>query len=463
MTYQEASQFLFSLIDYETIPGAQFYRGLKLERVKHLLRALGDPHYDLRCIHIAGTKGKGSVAAMLAYVLAAGAQRVGLFTSPHLYSFRERIRILDSDVLGLSYGHDGSRTLFEGMISEEDFAGIIGRVQEKITLLDIRKFGKVTFFEVLTAAALLYFKEKKVDYAVLETGVGGRLDATNLVYPLVSVITGISFDHMHLLGETIEEIAAEKAGIIKPKTYVVIQPQLQPARSVLIERCRALGAFPVEVGIDIVYKEEEVSKTYQAFSAKGALGGYERFRIPLIGRHQLINAATVLAVIDALRLYNLSIYSEAIAEGFSFVKWPVRAEIVSRAPHTILDGAQNAASMQALFDTIERHFGGEHKRLTVIIGLSKEKDVRRIAEVLSRYPCSCIVTRAHHPRAMDPEDLRGLLEERRILTTVFPAPEEAIGYALNEAEPGTIIVITGSLFLAAEARTYFIKTPVTVT
>lgn len=442
MTYPETVQYLESFINYEKIEDYPYKESIKLERVKSFLAALGNPQDNLQCLHIAGTKGKGSTCAFLAYILRQAGYTVGLYTSPHLSDFRERIRILNP----LPAGRISSATEdFEGMISEAEVAGLVDRLKPLVQNYNkYSEYGPLSFFEVYTSLALLYFKEKKVDFAVLETGLGGRLDATNVVNPLVAAITPISYEHTQKLGNTLKEIAAEKAGIIKNKDQVVISaPQEEEAMQVIQNRCREAKIKLYEVGRSIGYK-----KTRNGFRVKGVFGEYLDLKIKLLGKHQLINATVALGAIEGLRLHNIDIGIGAIREGLYNTAWPGRCEVVSRAPLIVLDGAQNIASMKALKETIKENFA--YKRLILVLGISSDKDIKGICSEIYDLPDVVVLTKADNPRAMEPAALAKYFngKETQITDNVREAKELARSLAKKE----DLILACGSLFVVGEFR-----------
>ncbi len=449
MTYPETIQYLESFINYEKIALYPYKESLKLERIEGFLATLGNPQDSLKCVHIAGTKGKGSTCVFISYILRQAGFKVGLYTSPHLSNFRERIRILSlrSQVSGLRSSDD-----FEGMISERELTDLVKRLKPKIENYNKNsKYGPLSFFEVYTALAFIYFKEKKVDFTVLETGLGGRLDATNVVSPLICAITPISYEHTQKLGNTLREIATEKAGIIKyqkskikyQKLIVITAPQEQEVGTVIRQKCKEVGAKLYEVGKDITYK-----KINGAFEIKGIFERYKNLKIRLIGEHQLINACVALGVIEALRFYDFKVSPSALKEGFYNTVWPGRCEVVSKKPLIVLDGAQNVASAKGLKETIKSNF--KFKRLILVLGISKDKDIKGICNQLRDLADSAILTKANSPRAANPKDLSKYFIEMKTFLT-FDV-KEALSLAKKKANAKDLILVTGSLFVVGEAR-----------
>ena len=439
MTYQEVLKYLESFVNLEKTGEYNYITSLKLERMKRLAALLGDPQNATRSIHIAGSKGKGSTASYVHSILKNADFKVGLYTSPHLVTFRERIRIDDE------------------LISEEDLSRILEEI--KGVLESSMKDDRPTFFEVYTAIAYIYFKEKKVDFAVYEVGLGGRLDATNLIEPLVSAITPISYEHTDKLGDTLEAIAAEKCGIIKNDSICVSAPQEARALETIEAICRDRRARLILVGRDIKFKELESNENSNIFDIDGIFKKYPRLSTLLIGAHQIINAATAIGIIEALGLRNINISSDAVKRGVEGAKWEGRLEVLGRSPLVVVDGAHNRASSRALADAVKKIF--KNKRITLIFGASKDKDVEGMLEELLPISNSIILTKSKvADRAMDP----ALIEEI-VLATHLPkiahaverisGIEEAIDKALAGSGKEDMVLITGSLFIVADAKGYY--------
>ncbi|OGX15070.1 MAG: hypothetical protein A2166_06545 [Omnitrophica WOR_2 bacterium RBG_13_41_10] len=453
MTYRETVKYLESFINYEKIASWPYRESLKLERLRDFLAEIGNPQDSLKCIHLAGTKGKGSTCAFIAYILKASGFKVGLYTSPHLSDFRERIRILNP---ASSIQHPASS--FEGMISQEELASLVEELKPAIEKYNQgSQYGPLSFFEVYTALAFAYFKKKKIDFAVLETGLGGRLDATNVVNPLVCAITSISYDHTHKLGNTIKEISAEKAGIIKrqkPKgkrqnLIVVSAPQEKEAIEVISARCKQENAKLYLVGKDLTFVGNR-----ENFKVNGIFHRYPDLKIRLIGKHQLINAAVGVGTIEALSHYDIKISIDAIRKGLSDTLWPGRCEIINRVPLVVLDGAQNVSSSVALKDAIKENF--KYKNLILILGISKDKDIPGICSELTSLADELILTQAKNPRAARADFLEKVIKKQTPgfrkpvikTTTVAEAKTKALSLAKNQ----DLILVCGSLFVVGEFR-----------
>jgi len=451
MTYREAIKYLESFINYEQIPSYPYKESLGLERVKGFLENIGNPHLGLRCLHLAGTKGKGSTCAFLTYILREAGFKVGLYTSPHLVDFRERIRILKSGVKTVD--------TFEGAIPKKSLAFLTDKLKPAIDKFNAQsEYGLLTFFEVYTALAFVYFKEENVDFAVLETGLGGRLDATNVVEPLVCLITPISYEHMDKLGHTLREIAGEKAGIIKVRSSwlvgrrlnVVTAPQEKETMQVIRNRCRITGAKLYVVGKDIRYNSVHGSW----FMVHGAQRKYPRLKTRLLGEHQAMNAAAAIGAIEALREYGVNINAARIKKGIENTIWPGRCEVVSREPSVVLDGAQNAASAHVLRKAIKDNF--EYNKLILVLGVSGDKDAAGICGELCPLAETIILTQADSSRAMDVDDIEKIVHgswfmvHGKVIKT--RSVKEAKRIALKLAGKQDLILVTGSLFVVGEFR-----------
>ncbi len=445
MTYPETTQYLESFINYENIPAYPYKESLTLERIRGFLEAIGSPQYSLKCIHVAGTKGKGSTCAFLTYILRQAGYKVGLYTSPHLSDFRERIRILKrSSVVSRQSQED-----FEGAISKDALNDLTETLRPAIDKYNKNsKYGSLSFFEVYTALAFIYFKEKKVDFAVLETGLGGRLDATNVVNPLACVITPISYEHTQKLGNTLREIATEKAGIIKScQPIVITAPQGKEAMEVIRNKCVKVGAKLYAVGKDITFKVQG-----SGFRVQGLTARYKNLRIGLLGRHQLINAAVAIGATEALGNYGINVSAGSIKKGLYNTVWPGRCEVIAKNPFIVLDGAQNVASSKALKQTIKESF--KYKKLILVLGISSDKDIKGICSQLYDLADTVILTQSHNPRAAKSEVLAGYFNGKD--TCITANITEAGGFASGIAQKEDLVLVTGSLFVVGEFRRFII-------
>ncbi|MFH1199041.1 MAG: folylpolyglutamate synthase/dihydrofolate synthase family protein [Candidatus Omnitrophota bacterium] len=443
MYYPAAIKYLELFINYEKISDYPYKESLKLERIRNFLDLIGRPQDHLKCIHVAGTKGKGSTCAFIAYILREAGFKTGLYTSPHLIDFRERIRILSEDDLRIPR-RERSRPFptlrsapkdFEGMISRADLVKTLESIRPEIEKFNkTSEYGPLTFFEAYTALAFEYFKDKKTDFVVLETGLGGRLDATNVVNALVSVITPVSYEHTQKLGKTLKKIAGEKAGIIKDhrpqttdhrlKTIVVSAPQEKEAQSVIRKRCK-------EAGVKLI----EINKP-------------EKIKINLIGRHQLINATVALNAIKTLKEHGFRISNAAIKNGLAKTIWPGRCEVIAKKPTVVVDGAQNIASARAIKEAIKENF--KYNKLILILGISDDKDIKGICAELYGLADIVILTKSNNPRAAKPEMIAQCFKDKEIKITQSIKEVKNVVYKL--AGKKDLILVTGSLFVVGEFR-----------
>ncbi len=452
MNYLQVTKYLDSFINYENNTDYKYKVSLKLERVKGFLELIGNPHKSFRSIHIAGTKGKGSTCVFCAYILRGLGYKTGLYTSPHLNSIRERVRILPTQ--------KNNEDVFEGIIPEKDFCLLVEELKPKIDAYSQNSiYGPLSYFEIITSIAFMYFKKQKVDFAVLETGLGGRLDATNIVEPLVCGITTIGFDHMDKLGNTLNKIAQEKAGIIKKNNrylypIVVSAIQNKVVNKVLIDKCKKEQLLLWEVGKDIVFKMRGQNNNYQIFDVRGIFGEIENLKIKLLGEYQVINASVALGIIFALeKLNQLKFNLRKIKKALWLTQWPVRFEVISTNPKIVLDGAHNQESMQVLVKTVKEKFS--KNRVVFILGVSQDKDIKNICNYLLRQDFKIILTKSDNPRAANPQDIAGFLrgEDVTLTKNIRCALKMAQECAINN----TVIVVAGSIFLAAEARRILLK------
>ena len=374
---------------------------------------------------------------MIASILTRAGYRTGLYTSPHLLSIRERIQI------------DGSP------IAEDTIAKLVEVMKPHVEIVnDSGGLGELTTFELLTALAFAYFREREVDYQVLETGLGGRLDATNVVKPEVCVITSVSFDHMDVLGDTLAQIATEKTGIIKSGSIVVCAPQPPEAMEVIVRVCRERGSRLVRVGSDVTWQRKAFSPEGQVFQLKGLMGDYE-INLPLLGEHQLENAATAVAVVEVLVERGAKISPESIAKGLTQVHWPGRLQILKREPWVIVDGAHNADSAGRLVSALKQYFNFE--RAFLIFGASSDKNIAGMVTELASFPDTVMVTQSRHPRAVAADRLVSEFSRYDVVPEVTENVASAVELALAGAKPADLICATGSLFIVAEVMEYMLK------
>jgi len=441
MTYEQALAFWYGRIDYERRqprPG-----DLKLDRMRALLRRLGDPHHRVRSIHVAGTKGKGSTSALLAAVLRAAGHRTGLFTSPHLSDISERVQV------------DGVP------ITRAEIAARMGEVAAAVAQLDAEgdPTRSPTFFEVITALGFVHFDCRRVDIAVLEVGLGGRFDSTNVCEPLVSVVTNISYDHMALLGDTISEIAFQKAGIIKRRVPVVTTAD-DPEALAVIESVAAESLAPLTVvGRDVGWTHEPAAP-FEAGAVWVTTDRHDWGRLPLAlhGGHQGANAAGVVAAVERLRNAGLTIPERAVYNGFRDVVWPARLELLCRRPVVVLDCAHNVASAEALVRTLRATFPVTGRR-HLIFASSTDKQIPEMLAVLAPEFDHFHLTRYQsNPRSADPAGVANALRTLgRSRIHIHETPDDAWRAAWSRAGPEDGIVIAGSVFLAGELRPLMVQ------
>ncbi|MEA1950144.1 MAG: folylpolyglutamate synthase/dihydrofolate synthase family protein [Planctomycetota bacterium] len=455
-TRQAAVDFLFGRIDYERALAVPYRtREFKLDRMRRLLALLDNPQRGLGIVHVAGTKGKGSTASFLSRVLMSAGFSVGLFTSPHLDRIEERLAV------------DGLPC------TADELVALVERLRPAVAIMDreaalaIEKTGDgvdgdadgndceggPTYFELATAMGLMHFADRKVDLAVLEVGLGGRLDSTNVCDPIVAVITSISLDHTRQLGDTLGKIAREKAGIIKPGVPVVSGVVATEPRDVIREVCRNEDAPLVELGQDFDYqyhagREPDGSR----MDFEGRSCRYESLRLGLLGRHQACNAAVSLAVVEQLRLGGWKISAAAVREGLAAARCAGRVEVLRRRPLVVVDTAHNRASIEALVETLDESF--EARRRILIFATTQEKDIEGMfAAMRGRFDRMLFTQYQHNPRGVPPLELN----ERWTATGEPPAdirenPEKAWQTALAWASTHDMICVAGSFYIVSELR-----------
>jgi dihydrofolate synthase/folylpolyglutamate synthase len=443
MNYEESVRSLLALGRELAAPQQARVQKFGLGNIASLSADLGNPHRTQPCVHIAGTNGKGSTAAMLEAILRAAGLRTGLYTSPHLERINERIRINGED------------------ISDASFAAAWTEVRASIELL--MAAGKLaahpTYFECLTAMAFFAFAAERLDFAVYEVGLGGRLDATNIVNPEVAIITPVDFDHENYLGHSIEEIAGEKAGIIKPGARVVGSSERPEARSVIARRCAELGARLVEV--DQAWRIESVRDSDGCYSAAvDSTDLSKRITVEpaLPGRFQIRNALAAATAACLLAESGFPVNDEAITRGIATVRWPGRLERLSIEPTLYLDGTHNPAGARELLKFWEENFKG--RRILLVYGAMRDKAVDEIAGLLFPIARSVILTEPRQPRAISAPLLAEMTRHLAVECTVVRDPEEALEHAWGIAGPRDAIFATGSLYLVGDLRSYWSKRPV---
>ncbi len=416
---------------------------LKLDRMRTLLARLGDPHRRLRCIHVAGTKGKGSTSALLASVLRTGGYRTGLFTSPHLCDVSERIQI------------DGVPISRDEIAQHMSAIAAIAREMDS----DEDSTHSPTFFEIITALGFLHFDHHRVELAVLEVGLGGRFDSTNVCEPLVSIITNVSYDHTAILGPSLSEIAFQKAGIIKPRIPVVTtadEPQVIDVIRTVAAECHA----PLRmVDRDFRWTRDD-GKPFETplVHVQIANRDWEEFPLGLFGRHQGANAAATVAAIECLREAGIRLADSAVATGMRDVVWPARMELLSRRPVVVLDCAHNVASMRALVETVGTSFPVTGRRSLVLSASSDKQIPEMLVELASAFDAFHLTRYRSNPRSADPETVADMLRTLgKSSISIHDTPEDAWRAARQLAGPNDGIVVAGSVFLAGELRPIMVR------
>ena len=437
LTYDAALRRLLSLADYERMAGlsapAPKY---DLARMRELAERLGRPQKTAPVLHVAGTKGKGSVAAMASSILRAAGLRVGLFTSPHLHTFRERVRV------------QGEPS------TEAQFASALARVWAHVEAMGAHApAGRPTTFEVLTAMAFDLFREERVDVQVVEVGLGGRLDATNVADSRVAVITPVSLDHTAILGHTVAEVAAEKAGIIKSPSPMVVAPQPAEAIAVIEGAASAARAPLVRVGHEVTVELREHDLSGQSVRIETPVRPYD-VRVPLLGAHQAENAAVAVAAVEAL---GLGVPEQAFADGLAAVRWDGRFQVLRSTPYVVVDGAHNAHSMSRLCEAVRDYLAPE--RTVVLFGCSTDKDLEAMVGELAGTAALAIVCRSRHPRAASPDRVADAFRRAGIDAREAADVGSALAEARAQAGPADLVLVTGSLFVVAEALEAWFSIP----
>ncbi len=437
MTYEEALAYIYGLLgERPRLP--QPYSPLKLERMRHLCALLDNPQRHFPAVLVAGTKGKGSTAAMIAAMVTAAGFRVGLYTKPHLVDFRERIRI------------NGE------LITPREVTALMAEIPAAIAHGAGRPGWPPTYFEVAAALAFLHFARSAVDLAIVEVGIGGRLDATNVVDPRVAVITTIDYDHTDLLGDDLRRIAAEDAGIIRPGGRVVTVPQPPAALEVLEKTASARDATLVRVGREIRYRTLRASPS----GVRCTIVGRQRYRdlvVPLMGRHQALNAAAAVGAVEMLAEAGFAVSVAAIRSGLAGLHWPARIEIVRRHPLVIVDVAHNPVSFRALRAVLDETFRG--RRLLLVIGLLGSKDLEGIARIMGPRAAVLVATRAEDPRALSAADVADAFRPWVPEVHEIDDPVDAVRFALRQTVVDDIICAAGSFHVAGPVRAHLKRTP----
>jgi dihydrofolate synthase/folylpolyglutamate synthase len=453
MNYAAAVNYLLSLGRELAAPTQAAAAKFDLENIAVLDERLGHPSRAYPSAHIAGTNGKGSTAAFLESILRHAGMRTGLNTSPHLERINERLRINGKE------------------ISDEDFAAVFTHIQKVIEqlLADGSLRAHPTYFECVTAMAFEYFRQQHVDFAIFEVGLGGRLDATNILLPAVTIITRIDFDHENFLGHSLKEIAGEKAGILKPGIPVVVAEQLPEAREVILSRAKTLNCPVIET--NAVYRAREIPPTSMPPSAREhSLPGHVHANISetssvwsidiapsLPGHFQLQNALNAVAAARALRQRGFSIPDSAITSGISSTIWPGRLEKLQSLPDIYLDGAHNPAAARELANFIAENFAG--RKIWLIYGVLRDKAVDEVAGLLFPFVAEVVITEPRTPRSISASQLAEIASHHAQHSSTIPDAERALQHVLAAASREDAIFITGSLYLVGQLRGYWKKHP----
>ncbi len=424
MNLDEATAYLASL--------SRFGMVLGLERIEALCERFDHPERRLRALHVGGTKGKGSVTTMLSYVLHAAGKRVGTFVKPHLYDVRERVQV-DLEP-----------------ISGDDFAALLTEIRPVAEAVATQGFGTPTEFEVKTLLMFLHFARTPVDLAVIEVGLGGTYDSTNVLDPLLSVITNVSLDHVERLGHTIAAIAEQKAGIIKPGRPVVTAARHPEALAVIEATAAAQGSPLWRLGREFSAERHGFTKGGQRFSVQTPVTTHRDLQIPLAGAFQVENAATAVAALDCLATLGEPVGEDALRRGLAAVRIPGRLEVLRRRPTLLIDGAHNAASAGALAQALAELYG--EQRLILVLGVSEDHSAADVVAALAPRAAVVIATAADNPRALDPEQVAAAARQHTAEVRVVTPVAAAVREALALAGPDDVICVTGSFFVIAEVE-----------
>lgn len=448
LTYPEALELVMGLADFERSTHSPGHSKFHLERMTLLMERLGSVHLLVPTVHVAGTKGKGSTSAMITSMLAAHGYKVGFYSSPHLHSAVERIRV----------GQEP--------ISQQDFAAVVQQIWPVFEDIGLNGgYGPATTFEALTAMAFVHFHNVGVDFQVMEVGLGGRLDSTNIVSPEVCVITSISLDHMATLGDTIEEIALEKAGIIKPGVPVVVAPQQDEVMAVFRQVAKERGSPLVSVQDSLKWNETGMGAIGQRLQLSGLRGKYD-LEMPLLGEYQLENAATAVAAVETLatRLPAVdAILSEnCIGQGLRNVQWPARLEVVSGEygleSQIVVDGAHNPYSISRLVEALPKYF--KFDKVLLVFGALGGHSARDMIKELAVLEPTVYAARSRHPRSSTGSDIAEIaMEEGMKVAFHGETVEAALRPAIKAAGPCDLVLGTGSLSVAAEIREELLGIP----
>ena len=439
-TYKQAEEFLLQTIDYEKLTQYKYDTStFDLKRVEEMMSFVGNPQKKRRAVHITGTKGKGSTAIIIASVLTGLGLKTGLFTSPHLIYLGERMKVDDR------------------MISQKMFVQLINVLKPYIDRITLKNpILMPTFFEIVTAIAFLYFERKKTDISVLEVGMGGRLDSTNIILPEVSVITPVGHDHTDRLGHTLDRIAYEKAGIIKEGVPVISSMQEPDALAVISKTCKEKKSRLYLVGRDVLIRDIKVTRRNKIHGTECEIKtwrkNYKDIFLPLVGRHQIENCATAIGSLEVLSETGvIKVDNEMIINALAEIRCPARIEVISKNPLIVLDTAHTVASMKILRESIQENFS--FKKLILVIGLSSDKDVEGVLKEIACIADDLIFTRTGNPRETEPEQMAVTAKRfSQHKPMVIEDIDEALKEAKIIAKKDDLVCITGSFFLAGKVK-----------
>ena len=442
-TYKQAEEFLLQTIDYEKLTQYKYDTStFDLKRMEEMMCSVGDPHTKRKTIHITGTKGKGSTAIIVSSILSRLGLKTGLFTSPHLTYLGERMKVNDKT------------------ISQETFVQLMNMLKPYIDKITAETpILMPTFFEIVTAIAFLYFEREKTDLSVLEVGMGGRLDSTNIILPEVSVITPVGYDHTDRLGKTLDKIAFEKAGIIKEGIPVISSIQEPDALAVISKTCNEKRSLLYLVGQDILIYDIKVAQRNGIYGTECVIetwrNRYKNIFLPLVGRHQVENCAAAIGSLEVLAGKGIiKVDNELIVNALADIRCPARIEVISEEPLTIVDTAHTVASMKILRESIKESFS--FRKLVLVIGLSSDKDIEGVLKEIVSISNDLIFTRTGNPREADPEQMAVIAKRfSQNNLMVIEDIDEAMEEAKEIANADDLICITGSFFLAGKVKELF--------
>lgn len=426
MTYEETMNYIHSTLKFGSVLG--------LSRIEKLLEFLDNPHRKLKCIHVAGTNGKGSTTAMISEILINSGYKVGMYTSPFIEEFEERMQINRVN------------------IPREKLCNIIEKVKEAAEKVQKEDMDYPTEFEIITCAAFLYFYMEQIDYAIIEVGLGGRFDATNVITPILTVITSISYDHMNILGDTLGKITYEKAGIIKDEVPLILYPQMKEANDIINDVAKNKNAEVINVSessVNYIANEIEGNKYYQHIIIKTLKSEYD-VKLSLLGTHQLLNCATSVYAIEKLKDMGIKIEKENIVNALFNVKWNGRLEVLSSNPLIIIDGAHNIDGITRLNESINTYF--KYNRIILILGILADKQVENMVSVITKNAYKVIAVAPNNDRAETAEDLCNIVKKHNTNCEWEQSYDKAYDKAISYYDKGDLILVCGSLYMIGDMR-----------